>query len=181
MKWHQNSKLYLSKCLRRWSSLGWNQEIDPDRWINQTKISWRCVTLQSHVLSSVLNDLRGVLFAEAPDRFLSICTGSNVLQQQVQRRHVYIEPQPAGCRLITVNEWDNSRLSVLETDIQQKNTSVQWTWLSYCKGLWWVYTCDQILLPRYDVIGTLKIFQYDAVYELFSPANENFVNVLIYY
>lgn len=147
----------------------------------------RFVKLQSH-------DLRGVLFAEAPDRLLSICTGSNLLQQQVHWRHVYIEPQPGGYRLITVNEWDNSRLSVLETDIQQK-TSVQWTWLSYCKGLWWVYTCashpaaslchlircDQILLPRYDGIVTLKIFQYDAVYELCSPANENFVSVFIYY
>ena len=47
--------------------------------------------------------------SEAHDRLLSICAASDLLQQQVYSRHVYIETEPGGYRLITVNGWDNSQ------------------------------------------------------------------------
>lgn len=47
--------------------------------------------------------------SEARDRLLSICAASNLLQQQVYCGQVYIQTEPRGYRLITVNETHNSQ------------------------------------------------------------------------
>lgn len=47
--------------------------------------------------------------SEARDRLLSICAASNSLQQQVYCGHVYIQTEPGGYRLITVNETHSGR------------------------------------------------------------------------
>lgn len=48
-------------------------------------------------------------FQQAYDRFLLICAASNLLQQQVSCRHVYIRTEPRGYRIITMNETHNSQ------------------------------------------------------------------------
>ncbi len=46
--------------------------------------------------------------SEACDRLLSISAAANLLQRQVYCGHVYIQTEPRGYRLITVNETHNS-------------------------------------------------------------------------
>lgn len=47
--------------------------------------------------------------SEARDRLLSICAASNLLPQQVYCRPVYLQTEPSGNRLITMNEIHNSQ------------------------------------------------------------------------